>query len=177
MAISSDLAERYAQWQSSDVDFSAVEVRKSGVNGCGVYATQPIKAGAAVCPVTGVLRPAKDVLAPGYDRRALQVEPDWYLEEAGNPDDFINHSCSPNLVFSEDGRSFIAARDIAEGEEVFFDYATAMFDGGWSIPCSCDSSACRGGIVGFSELSAEQKSRVVFKALPYIRRIYKESSL
>lgn len=165
----------YAQEPEASFDFSAVEARKSGVDGCGVYAVRDIRAGEIVCPLTGILKPAALVSAPGYDRRALQVERDWYLEESGNPDDFINHSCAPNLFFSEDGRDLVAARDIARGEEVLYDYATAMFDGGWGSPCGCGAAQCRGRLLGFSELTEQQQEKIYKKSLPYIRKIYEQS--
>jgi len=37
---------------------------------------------------------------------------------------FINHSGSPNLETPDNGETFLAARDIAEGEELTADYAT-----------------------------------------------------
>lgn len=157
------------------IGFIAVEARKSGIDGCGVYAVRDIKAGEVVCPLTGIRRPASVATAPGYDRRALQIERDWYLEESGKPDDFINHSCAPNLFFSGDGRNFVAARDIAKREEVFFDYATAMYDGGWGTPCACGAAECRGRLLGFSELTPQQQEKIYKKSLPYIREIYEQS--
>ena len=45
---------------------------------------------------------------------------------------FINHSDTPNCVFSEDGTQAIAARDILAGEEITQDYRT--FDEKWGSP-------------------------------------------
>lgn len=154
----------------STLDFSAVEVRVSGVEGRGVYAARALPAGAFVAPLTGTLVPSHVAEAPGYARMALQIDDDWWLEELGFADDFINHSCEPNLRFSAAGDALEAARDIRAGEELFFDYATSLYDGGWRVACRCGSAHCRGFITGFEDLAPELRQKLLASCLPYIRR-------
>jgi SET domain-containing protein len=63
---------------------------------------------------------------------------------------FINHSCNPNcvtsIVTSADGRKHIvitAKRDIAPGEELFYDYKLEFEPDEPAIPCLCGASNCR----------------------------------
>ena len=69
----------------------------------------------------------------------------------GNSAKWINHSCDPNLEAEQDGdRVFLkATRDIAVGEELFFDYGliidarmTAKLKKEYA--CWCGSPKCRG---------------------------------
>lgn len=160
------------QHSENTPDFSAVEVRVSAVEGRGVYAARPIIQGEFVSPITGTLVPSYIAEDPSYDRMALQISDDWWLEEQGYPDDFINHSCNPNLVFSKAGDSFIALKDISKGEELFFDYATSLYDGGWHVECKCQSSTCRNKITGFEDLPENLQFELLEYCLPYIRQKY-----
>ncbi|OVA18624.1 SET domain [Macleaya cordata] len=71
----------------------------------------------------------------------------------GNVSRFINHSCSPNLVIyqvlvdSMDCQlahiGLYASRDIAEGEELAYDYRQELLPEG-GHPCYCGAPNCRG---------------------------------
>lgn len=154
------------------LDFSAVEVRLSGVEGRGVFAARDIKAGEFVCSLSGRLVPSSTAQGPDYDRMALQISDDWWLEEEGHPDDFINHRCDPNLRFSPQGDFFQALKAIRKGEELFFDYATSVYFGGWSVECLCGAPNCRGQITGFEDLNPDMQHKILRYALPFIRQKY-----
>ena len=58
----------------------------------------------------------------------------------------MNHSCEPNGGLRGEA-VLVAMRDIKEGEEITFDYATTeCIDGEWE--CLCGTPACRGTIRG-----------------------------
>ena len=60
--------------------------------------------------------------------------------------DFVNHSCEPSGGLRGEA-VLVAMRDIKEGEEITFDYATTeCIDGEWE--CLCGTPACRGTIRG-----------------------------
>jgi len=72
--------------------------------------------------------------------------------KGGNDARFINHSCEPNCeVAIVRRRVFVEAlRDIAAGEEIFYDY-WYMTDDAYSLedlcriyPCRCGAPGCRG---------------------------------
>ena len=62
-----------------------------------------------------------------------------------DPDNFINHSCDPNLRYDTAG-NVVAARDIREGEEVFIDYGFFVVNFDEPFTCSCGAHNCRGRI-------------------------------
>jgi hypothetical protein len=62
-----------------------------------------------------------------------------------DPDNFINHSCDPNLRYDTAG-NVVAARDIREGEEVFIDYGFFVVNFDEPFTCSCGAHKCRGRI-------------------------------
>ena len=61
------------------------------------------------------------------------------------PDNFINHSCDPNLRYDAAG-NVVAARDIRKGEEVFIDYGCFIVNFDEPFYCSCGAANCRGRI-------------------------------
>ena len=61
------------------------------------------------------------------------------------PDNFVNHSCDPNLRYDAAG-NVVAARDIRKGEEVFIDYGCFIVNFDEPFNCSCGAANCRGRI-------------------------------
>lgn len=97
------------------------------------------------------------VLPPVYTRErdlyTIQVGPDLHQAFTDDLDDYINHSCDPNLelVVEGDGPEpdrvyFRAIRDIRRGEEVTWDYLTAETELSSPFNCGCDAVNCRGRI-------------------------------
>jgi len=88
-------------------------VVKTGINGLGVFVTHAFKSGDVIFEMTGKLLKSPT-------RTSVQIGNDVHIEDeiAG----FINHNCSPNAKIDKDIHSFVAIRDIAEDEEIVFDY-------------------------------------------------------
>jgi len=61
------------------------------------------------------------------------------------PDNYINHSCDPNLRYDVFG-NVVAARDIGKGEEVFIDYGCFIVNFDEPYKCACGAPHCRGRI-------------------------------
>jgi SET domain-containing protein len=59
----------------------------------------------------------------------------------------VNHSCDPNLAWS-DGRTLAALRDITAGQELTLDYATGLDDPDFLLYCHCGTYRCRQVIEG-----------------------------
>lgn len=150
-----------------------VEVRQSTLEGDGAYARVGIPVGTLVLPLTGHIVHRKDLGEDAYERPILQVAEDLFLEADGEADDYINHSCNPNLAFTKDGLGFYALRPIRQGEELTFDYATSEDDGEWQVKCLCGAKECRGIITGFPSLSEKDQERLYPYCLPYLRAKYK----
>jgi uncharacterized protein len=116
-----------------------------GLHGRGTFTTHPIAAGDLIITFTG---PFLRYAETNVDTYALQIGPDLYIGESGGPDDFINHSCEPNAGFHIEGTraDLRAIRDIAAGEEIFFDYATTLDEDDFVMECRCGTPSCRGRI-------------------------------
>lgn len=141
----------------------------SPAHGKGAYAKAKIFKGTGVILCQGILR-HKDEVIEGM--RALQISPETYLaEDPENPrlDDYINHSCEPNVGFIDGTLMLYAMRDIEKDEELFWDYSTSINEMGWEIPCGCGSKLCRGKIQSYCDLSPQDKQRLSKYILQYLR--------
>ena len=138
------------------------EVRKSPIQGLGVFATGQIPAGVRLIEYTGErLSPAEaDARYPDSDDRhhtyLFAIDDDVVIDAAvgGNDARFINHSCDPNCdAVVEDTRIWIeTSRDIEPGEELAYDYAYVLEQrhtpaAKLRYPCNCGSANCRGTIL------------------------------
>ena len=117
-----------------------------------VVAREPIAKGCLVAVFGGVLLDGPVVRAAGHGplagRVVLQVADDTFLYSTVESEaDWINHSCCPNTGF--DGRvALVALRDIAQGDEVTFDYAMSDSSSSYAFRCRCGSRQCRRWIRG-----------------------------
>jgi uncharacterized protein len=132
-----------------------IEVRKSGVHGRGVYATQFIPAGTRIIEYTG--ERVSEEAAPNDEDNphtfnfGLENGEVINPEIVGNDARWINHCCDPNCqAIEEDNRIFIYAMcDIEAGEELFYDYAMEIDkpiteESKRNFACHCGASNCRG---------------------------------
>ncbi len=134
--------------------------------GVGVFTSQAIEKGRIICALTGIIRSTRDL---NDDLMALQIGDDlWLTSEGSNIDDYINHSCTPNAVFGNGSCILYALRDIEEGEEIAFDYSTAMNDKNWAMDCLCETEACRKTVLPFFKLSWEHKQALMPYVLEYL---------
>lgn len=139
-------------------------MRRSGVHGKGVFALTDLVAGERLIEYTG------EIITWDEAQRRHPHNPDhphhtfyFHIDDGhvidalhgGNASRWINHSCDPNCEAQEtpEGRVFIRAlRDIAAGEELFYDYGLVV-DEPYTrrlladYPCWCGASACRGTLL------------------------------
>jgi hypothetical protein len=118
---------------------------KQGMHGHGTFAGERIRSGQRILRFTGPLLRYQDTTV---DTLALQIGPDLYIGASGGPDDFVNHSCDPNAGIRISGTTaeLYAIRDIAAGEEIFFDYSTIIDEDDFTMSCLCGTPGCRGKI-------------------------------
>ncbi|MBP0020647.1 MAG: SET domain-containing protein [Cyanobacteria bacterium SBLK] len=123
--------------------------------GRGVFATRNFQKGEVI--VVG--KPVK--VAPERTRHSVQMKMNLHVE-IDAPAKLINHSCNPNTGIKNNSfgaYDFIALVDIAEGEELSWDYETTEYIS-ISVPqCSCNAPNCRGGLRGFSFRPIEIKNK------------------
>lgn len=150
------------------------EVRSSSIQGSGGFALRPIPNGTRIIEYTGE-RVTHEVADARYDDTAMErhhtflfsVDEKTVIDanHEGSDARFINHSCDPNCEsVIEDGRVFIdAIRDIAAGEELFFDYAYER-DGEEDAEdekryaCRCGVPTCRKTILALPDGEEETES-------------------
>jgi hypothetical protein len=138
-----------------------IQVRTSGVHGKGVFALQPIPKGTRIIEYVGEIitwpealeRHPHDPKDPNHTFY-FHVDDERVIDAGvgGNAARWINHACQPNCKAEQldDGRVFIdARRDIAAGEELFYDYGLVI-DERYTpalkkqYECRCGSKRCRG---------------------------------
>ena len=133
-----------------------VEVRPSPIEGLGLFAVHPFRAGTRIRKVNVVREiTAEHPLRPDLGERADHCDyPDGRVVLIGPPDRHLNHSCDPNAYILYDGDAcfIVARRDISVGQEITCDYSLNV-TGGDSWPCHCGAGRCRGIVTGdFFEL-------------------------
>lgn len=132
----------------------AVRLRRSRIDGYGVFADEPIATGTHLGDLTGeaitVAEARRRAAAAGPNGRLMLVElsPARAID-AGRSQDamrFTNHSCAPNArIDVADGEvRFHALRAIAPGEEITVDYGLTHHDG--RLACRCGAPGCRGAL-------------------------------
>lgn len=143
------------------------EIRPTPGKGQGLFSRYPIARGDRVLPLQGVLLTSEELTD---DLLAVQVGPDLWLASPGTTlDDYINHSCDPNIGFLTGEPILFALRDIAAGEELCWDYSTSLSEPGWRLDCCCGSPQCRKVILPWGELSETDRKRLKPIALAYLR--------
>jgi uncharacterized protein len=135
-----------------------LRVVRSKIQGYGVIATRPFKAGEVIADVDGMAWKATE---ERDDRYSLLID-DGVLFEMLDQTRWINHSCDPNadvdMGGDEEGgywAQIVASRDIAAGEEIVYDYA---FDPAVAEPCCCGTPACRGMIIDADALEMAKQA-------------------
>ena len=142
------------------VDGRRIQVRRSGVHGKGVFALRPILQGERIIEYRGE-RISWDEAARRHPHDPTQPNHTFYFsvdeqqvldgKVGGNSSRWINHACEPNCESEEcEGRIFLnAKRDIAAGEELFYDYRLVL-DARYTkalkaeFACWCGHPKCRG---------------------------------
>jgi len=141
----------------------AVEVRRSGVHGYGVFAVRTVRAGQQIGTYAG-RRYAAGVSHPAWDDQLTYLFglSDGSMidgAQGGNATRHLNHACAPNVeaVESYDAADELvldiqAIRDIAGGDELFLDYSLDI-DGQdpAEYPCQCGAPKCRGTLAAPEE--------------------------
>ena len=139
------------------------EVRRSNIQGRGVFATRRIPQDTRLIEYIGEIidEDEADRRYPWDDDEPhhtflFRLESGDVIDAGprGNASKYINHSCDPNCeAVEEEGRIFIESiRDIAKGEELVYDYNFVLDEPHNAAnkklyPCRCGSKKCRGTIL------------------------------
>ena len=160
-----------------------LSTRPSPRHGLGVFATAPIRRHALVIEYTGELishvEAARRYPEQGTAERpehtyVLQLDDERVIDAnvGGNAARYINHSCAPNLepIAIGDHLWLVARRDIADGEELGYDYAieldvphTPARKRQW--PCACGATTCRGTLLRAKRTPRDADARAAHAAV------------
>ena len=152
-----------------------LEARPSVIQGLGTFASAPICEGETVVIWGGRLFSRADLEAGLVRERSAvpltdEVHLGVYLDEPVELDEYMNHSCAPN-VWMADEVTLVAMRDIAAGEEVTLDYATFEIDPRWTISCDCGATCCRGVVTGRDWQLEQLQAKYKRGMSPYIQQL------
>jgi SET domain-containing protein len=146
------------------VPAGAVSVRRSRIQGRGVFARQWIPRAARILEYTGVRITSAEADAGADDedpRRAhhtflFAVDDETVIDGSRGGSDacFVNHSCDPNceIVIARRRVYIHSLRSIEPGEELTYDYwyvtdtSYTLDDLRRIYPCRCGAAICRGTI-------------------------------
>ena len=115
-----------------DPKSSALEVKPSGIQGYGVFATRNHRPGQKIGDFEGYL-------VNHDDTYTLTVS--GYKIMGTGPLKYLNHSCDPNAYFRD--RTLFAKKHISRGEELTIDYQATEGSLSSHFACHCGSPNCR----------------------------------
>ena len=124
-----------------------IKVRNSAIHGRGVFAAESIPANRKVIEYTGERISTKQAAKRGHGACTYYFSLDryWVLDGSvgGSGAEYINHSCSPNLVtrFMRGHILYMSRRKILPGEELTVDYHFSRHEE--TVPCHCQATNCR----------------------------------
>lgn len=120
-----------------------VSIRRHHNLGFGVFATHALPSGSTVLKFRGSLVDTSVLPTPYVEDYYTQVGRTLFMGPSGEADDYVNHSCNPNTGLRPNTLSLVALRDIAQNEEITWDYSTYIIDDDWFLTCQCGSTNCR----------------------------------
>ncbi len=139
-------------------------------HGAGLFATRELARGARIFIIEGTLQTFPTRYSIQLDH-GVHIEADGMTTDAQmrarHPWRFLNHSCDPNARIQ--GRSVIARRPIAVGEQINFDYTTTEADMAEPFTCQCGSSRCLKDVRGFAHLSSDEQMARATRLAPHLK--------
>ncbi len=143
---------------------------KKSKHGKGVFALRTFKPEQKIFQFAGklIFCDADDSTDDITRSNTIRFDSDWFVSPAGRIGDFLNHSCEPNAkVIKKDNKLFmIAILPIQKGEEIVFDYSTAIAsDDIWTMKCECGSKSCRGIVKQFQKLPKKLQKQYIFESV------------
>ncbi len=141
-----------------------------------MFACERINKGEVLVIWGGTLMTEADIKAGRAREHSIAaIDENCYLaalaDEDSSPDDFMNHSCDPN-VWMNDEVTLVARRDIEAGEELTADYALWEANEDWVMhrKCCCGSRLCRKEITGRDWRLKELQRRYENHFSPFINK-------
>ena len=168
---------RSAGCETADMTYFSpnTEKRVSGIEGRGIFARESISKGEIVVVKGGYImtRDQRDDVGRRLGPAEIQATEDLFIgpvtqseREGGMM--HLNHSREPNLGL-QGQIAFVALRDIADDEELMFDYAMTD-DEPYGMECNCGAPTCRKVITGYDWMKEELQRKYYGYLLWFIQR-------
>jgi hypothetical protein len=145
--------------------------------GFGIFAGKSFRKNEFLFRFSGPIITLAEAIAKGEaEGNVLQIGLRSYIDLEA-PGVFGNHSCQPNAGLRDQVFCY-ALNDIAEGEEIFYDYSTTMSERRWTMQCQCGTLACRGVIGDFHDLPLRLQRRYLAMkiVMPFIVEELRDSN-
>ena len=128
-----------------------VEKRNNALNNIGYFAIEDLKKGETIFIRGGHLLTKNELFSSSVINSYFPISDEYFLaarseDEEENIKLYINHSCNPNCGIKGE-ITFVAMRDIKNGEEITIDYAF-IDNEDYSFKCTCGAPNCRKIITG-----------------------------
>jgi D-alanine-D-alanine ligase len=124
------------------------EIVENGI-GAGVVARRTWASGARLTPILWGER------TPRPSRWTLQLGAREHAEPGPRELRFVNHSCSPNVIFDIGTSALRALREVQPGEELRCFYPATEWEMAESFECRCGADECLGSVAGASQIDPE----------------------
>jgi hypothetical protein len=120
--------------------------------GARLVTDEPYKQGEMISQITGYR------LISQATYQTVQISADLHIEDLGVLA-YLNHSCQPNSIVDTSALAVIAARDIAQGEELTFFYPSTEWEMDRPFICLCGAPQCVRLVAGAKYLSIDTLAR------------------
>ncbi len=147
-------------------------MKKSKIEGNGIFALRKIKKGEKICIMMGKRVPINE-LKKMYKSGKEKIDDPFQINNKTyiilkKPYIYFNHSCNPNSGI-KGINTLVVIKNIKKDEEITYDYSTTEWTDDdswgikwnkiWKIPCKCKSKNCRKFIRTFPSLTKKVKKR------------------
>ncbi len=140
-----------------------------------IEAARPFTAGALIAKFYGEVQTTPTMYT-------LQIQELVHVACSVGGPTYCNHSCNPNAFWDMTvctARApfpiLTALRDIAQGEEITFNYNHTEWDMATPFSCLCGDATCLGKIQGFKHVDAETKKRYAPHITEFIAGKWREN--
>jgi D-alanine-D-alanine ligase-like ATP-grasp enzyme len=138
-----------------------------GAYGEFLIATTPIKAGQQVFFLNGRFQPVASKHSVQLDRGCHVVTETAIWR-------FTNHACVPNMRIDPATQSMVATCDIAEGEELNFNYNTSEWSISSPFSCGCGMAGCMGEVRGFRYVPEDRREELRPYLTPFLLQRWRD---
>ena len=152
------------------------EVRESKIHGRGLFAMSDIAKDEIVAVKGGHIvdrKTLREKITPVLGPVEIQVDDHLFIAPITNEERelsmlYLNHSCNPNLGMRGE-ITFVAMRDIRDGEELTHDWAMTD-DDDYCVECNCGTLDCRKTLTGKDWRRPDLQKRYVGYFSAYLAR-------